>query len=112
MRIRVTHLCLLAIVLIGFVYGVAWEVRFWNYMPDGGPGGDWMVSPLLYWPPILILIFVWLREDAKRQAVRIPTWLSLAAPMIFPIGLPYYFFRTSPVRRGFIRLAMFLLFVA
>jgi hypothetical protein len=109
---RIAHLYLGAVLLLHIVVAILYEAHFWNYTPDGGPEGDWMTSPAIYWSPLLVLIFLWIRADAKDRHVVLSPWLSFAIPLLFPLGVPFYYFRTNQPLRAFQRSAMFLLFVA
>jgi hypothetical protein len=104
------HFYLAAILLLHLSVGILGEAHFWKYMPDGGPGGDWMISPAIYWVPLLILIYLWLRADARYRQAVLPPWLSIAAPIVFPIGVPFYYFRTNRVYTAFFRIGLLLLF--
>lgn len=107
---RITHFYLVAILLLHLIVGILGQVYFWNYVPDGGPGGDWMTSPAIYWPPLLALICLWLHADAKHRHAMLPAWLLIGAPIVFPIGIPFYYFRSSELPIAFSRLGLFLLF--
>jgi hypothetical protein len=100
-----------AILFLHLVGAILYEAYFWNYVPDGGPGGEWMISPATYWVPLLTLLILWLRTDAKERNAGIPGWALLVAPVLFPIGIPYYFFSTNPMRTAVLRLGLALLFV-
>lgn len=69
-----------------------------------------MVSPAIYWPPLLILIFLWIRADAKHRKVIVPCWVSLGITVLFPLGVPIYLARTYQLRPAIYRVGMFLLF--
>ncbi len=109
---RHAGLCLGAIVLLHAVYAALWHVWFWNYAPDGGPGGNWMISPAIYWIPLFSLIYIWCRVDSNQRKVRLPFGRAMFVTFLFPIGVPYYFFRTHARREALVRTCRFLIFVA
>ena len=106
------HLYLCAIILLHAICTALSQAWFWNYAPDGGPGGDWMISPAIYWIPLFCLIFIWCRVDSNQRKVRLPFGGSMLVTLLFPIGVPYYFFRTYSRRLALIRTGQFFVFVA
>src|SRR6478735_7684478 len=108
---RRAHLYLIAILVHHLVAAILYETYFWCCFPDGGGRGEWLTSPATYWVPLLILLYLWLRADLKDRNIGLPTWTSVLAPIFFPLGVPYYFLRTYPLRAGASRIALAILFV-
>ena len=106
------HIYLGVIILLHGVSAALWEVWFWNYAHHGRPEGDWMVSPAIYWMPLFFLIFIWCRVDSSQRMVRLPFGVSVLVTFLFPIGVPYYFFRIYSRRLALIRTGQFLVFAA
>ena len=79
-------------------------------MPDAEQ--NWMVSPEIYWVPLLILLFVWCVVDAKEREVQRPLLWAVFVSLLFPIGVLSYFARTYPVRPAIVRIGLAALFVA
>ena len=109
---RHANLYLGAIILLHAAAAALSEAWFWNYAPDGGSAGDWMISPAIYWIPLLCLIFIWCRIDANQRKVRLSFGGSMLVTLFFPIGVPYYFFRTYSRRLALVRSGQFLAFIA
>jgi hypothetical protein len=103
------HLYLGAIVVLHAACAALWHVWFWN---SGGPRGDWMISPVIYWIPLFCLILIWCRVDSNQRNAGLPIVGSMLVALFFPLGVPYYFFRTYSRRLALIRTGQFLLFVA
>ena len=105
------HIYLVAILLLHAGGAALWQVWFWNYVPDGGPEGDWMLSPAIYWIPLFSLLYVWCRVDAETRNVQFPFSASILVSLFFPIGVPFYFFKTYSRRDALIHTGLFLIFV-
>lgn len=84
------HIYLGAIVLLHAACAALSQASFWKYAPDGGPEGDWMFSPAIYWIPLFCLILIWCRVDSNQRKVGFPFGGSLLVSVFFPIGVPFY----------------------
>jgi hypothetical protein len=109
---RHAHIYLIAIVLLHVATSALFEAYFWLYVPDGGPGGDWMRSGWIYWLPLFGLLYIWCRVDAKDRHVELPFGASTLVAFLFPIGVSYYFFKTYPRRRALIQIALAAAFIS
>jgi len=63
-----------------------------------------------YWISWVIFVYLWCRADAKDRQVGLPLLASVLVPLLFPLGVPYYFLRTYPRRRAWLHIGMALLF--
>ena len=97
------HTYLAAIVVLTIGYVVLHQVRFWQAFPDRS--FERIPAPALYWIPLLILLYLWCRSDAKERRIDLPIATSILVPLFFPIGIPYYFFHTYDTRRALLRIA-------
>lgn len=111
---RRAHIVLAAILLLHFVVAALSEAFFWLYVPDGPGLGDalWMRSPRIYWPSLMFLLLVWCVTDAKDRSVELPLGAAIALPFLFPIGVPYYYWKTYPRRAAIEHIGLFAVFVA
>jgi hypothetical protein len=109
---RRAHPYLGAIILLHAAAGALSEAWFWNYVPDGGSAGDWMINPAIYWILLCCLIFFWCKTDASQRKVQFPVGGSMLVALVFPVGVPYYFFRTYSRRLALVRSGQFFAFVA
>jgi hypothetical protein len=78
-------------------------------MPDAEP--NWMVSPTIYWVPLLLLLFMWCVVDAKERRIHRPFGWAMFVSLLFPIGVPTYFARTYSARPAIVRISLATLFV-
>jgi hypothetical protein len=106
---RHAHVYLLAIVLHHVGATARHEAYFWLDAPDGAA---WLISPATYWIPLIALLFVWCVVDAKNRHIKLPFWVPLVVSLIFPIGVPYYYWRTYPRRAAFVQMGLFAIFMA
>ena len=42
----------------------------------------------------------WVKADAAERRVKIPSGAALLVPFVSVIGIPYFFFRTYPIKKG------------
>jgi hypothetical protein len=116
------HICLVAIVALHIVYPALWAARFWLYplgeVLDGGeapvadvPVGIRLIDIRSYWLALLVLLFLWCRADATDRRIQIPSAVSVLVSLLFPIGVPYYFFRTYPLNRALVHIGWAVAFV-
>src|SRR5215831_3514970 len=93
---RHAHVYLIAILLLHIVVAVLYEAYFWLYVPDGIGLAEaaWMRSPTIYWAGLVVLLYIWCRVDAKDRRVTLPPGAVILVPLLFPIGVPYYYWRT------------------
>jgi hypothetical protein len=101
---RFKHVYLAAIVLLHIGYAIFYQVRFWNNFPDGDmnqvPDGTGYLIALV------ILLYLWFRADARYRKVDPPLILSVLVPLLFPVGVPYYFLRTYSRRRALLHIGL------
>lgn len=111
---RHAHLYLAAILLLHAGVAALDEAYFWLYIPDGEGlvEAAWMRSPAIYWVPLIVLLSVWCRVDAKNRRVKPPLGAVLVVPLLFPIGVPYYYWRTYPRHAAFVHIGLFVIFAA
>ena len=105
---RRAHIYLASILLLHSGYIVLYEVQFWNNFPDGDMGK--VPGPATYWIPLLILLYLWCKADAKDRHVDLPFFPSVLVPLLFPIGVPYYFLRTYARRRVLFHIGLAVIF--
>jgi hypothetical protein len=110
---RRSHIFLVMILALHFAMGAGWEYRFWNYYPDGYPPRllDWFLTPYVYWSIVAISLYFWSRTDAKLRGISLPAVATFIVPLLFPIGVPYYFLRTYQVRPAVVRIGLSAAFV-
>ena len=109
---RSASLFLAGIIAWQFGFAALSEAQHWLYFPDASiPLGLQIISKC-YWLGIVGFIYCWCRADAKSRHLVIPVATSLFVPLLFPLGVPYYYLHTYPTRRAFAHIGMFLIFVA
>jgi hypothetical protein len=103
---------LVGIVALQFCIAALAERQFWRYFPDGDiPKWVELLGPC-NWVAIVGLLYLWCRADAKDRRVTIPVATSILVPLLFPIGVPYYYLRTYPARTAFQHIGMAVVFIA
>ncbi len=104
------HIYLASILLLHVGYITLYEVQFWNNFPDG----DWdkVPGPATYWLPLLMLLHLWCKADAKDRHVDLQFFPSVLVALLFPIGVPYYFLRTYPRRLALLHIGLAVMFAA
>jgi hypothetical protein len=107
---RRARIYLAGILILHIGYIALHEVRYWNNFPDGDM--DKVPGPAAYWVPLLILLYLWCRADAKDRNVDFPLLSSVLVPLFFPIGVPYYFLRTYDLRRAVLHIGLAAIFAA
>ena len=107
---RRAHIYLISILLLHIGYAVLYQVQFSNNFPDGDM--DKVPGPATYWIPLLILLYLWCAADAKDRHVDLPVLRSVLVPLLFPIGVPYYFLRTYARRRALLHIGLAVIFAA
>jgi hypothetical protein len=109
-HIRRAHIYLAAILFLHIGYTAFYEVRFESNFPDGDINR--VPGPATYWVPLLIFLYLWCKADAKDRHVDLPFFQSVLVPLLFPVGVPYYFVRTYGHRRGLLRIGLAVIFAA
>jgi hypothetical protein len=109
-HIRHQHIYLAAILLLQIGYVIFYQVRFWNNFPDGDM--DQVPDGTGYWIALVILLYLWCRADAKDRQVALPLIASVLVPLLFPVGVPYYFLRTYSRRRALLHIGLAVAFAA
>lgn len=109
-HIRRAHIYLASILVLHIGYIVLYAVQFWSNFPDRDM--DKVLGPAAYWAPLLILLYLWCKADAKDRHVDLPFFQALLVPLLFPIGVPYYFLRTYPRRRALLHIGVAVIFAA
>ena len=107
---RRAHIYLASILLLHIGYVLLYAVQFWNNVPDADM--DKVPGPATYWIPLLILLYFWCKADAKDRHVDLPLLPSVLVPLLFPIGVPYYFLRTYARRRALLHIGLAVIFAA
>lgn len=104
---------LVAIALLHACVTALDESYFWLHAPDGAglETAGWMRSPFLYWVPLVVLLCVWCLVNARSRAVRMPFWKALLVALLFPIGVPYYYWTTYPRASAIAHLGLFASFL-
>jgi hypothetical protein len=110
--VKRAHFFLIAILLHQFVVAALYEAYVWIYFPGAGGRGEWMKSPIIYWVPLLGFLFLWLKADVNERRIGLSPWASITVPVFFPIGVPYYFLRTYPLRAAASRIGLAFVFAA
>ena len=99
---------LLGILALFFCVGVMGIAEFWLYL--GGPRPPWWFrlvrSPFLFWTCLVALLFFWFEAESSDKRPTLPRRMSILAPLLFPIGIPYYFLRTYPTRSAVLRIGL------
>ena len=57
----------------------------------------------------IFLVFLWYRLDSDKIGYRRSPWLNLSIVVLTIVALPYYFFRSRGVKRGFVAVGIMLL---
>jgi hypothetical protein len=57
-------------------------------------------------------LYVWLKSDAGDRRIPLSLGTSMLVPLLFPIGIPYYYFRTYTTRTAILRIGLATLFAA
>jgi hypothetical protein len=104
---KTAHFYLIAILFHHLAGSMLYTAYLWCCVP----GGEWMRSSVIYWVPLIVLLYFWLRADAKDRSIEISTWVSVLVPPLFPVGVPFYFWRTNQSRVAAMRTGLALLFV-
>ena len=103
---------LTGIIALQVVFAAEIEVRFWLYFPDVDvPGWD-VPFGYCYWPAVVGLLYLWCRADAKDRRVALPLSTFVWVPLLFPLGVPYYYFRTYPARSAILHIGLSGIFIA
>ncbi len=94
------------------VLHVSWAARkqaeTWLYWPDGDMSK--LLSSGFYCVPLLILLYMWVKADSEERSVHLPIWASFLVPATFPVGIPYYYFKTYPLRPALVHVGLAALF--
>ncbi len=111
---RHAHVYLVAILLLHIGIAALSEAYFWLYVPDGEGLAEaaWMVNPAIYWVPLMAWLYLWCVVDAKDRHVQPPFGAAIVVTLVFPIGVPYYYWRTYPPRAAMVHIGSFTIFVA
>jgi hypothetical protein len=107
-HIRRAHIYLASILVLHIGYIVLYAVQFWSNLPDEDM--DKVPGPVTYWAPLLILLYLWCKADAKDRHVDLPFFHALLVSLLFPIGVPYYFLRTYSRRRALLHIGLAVIF--
>ena len=88
-------------------------MQYWKYFPDEGDNPNWLEwINHSYWIVVVGLLYFWCRADAEDRGVKIPVAISILEPLLFPVGVPSYYFRTYPARSAFLHIGMAGIFIA
>jgi hypothetical protein len=111
---RRANLFLAGIIAQQFGFAALAEAQFWHYFPDGDiPEWVQVISKWYwYWVVLVALLYFWCKADAKDRQVVIPVTTSVLVPLLFPIGIPYYFLRTYSTRPAILHIGWAVIFVA
>ncbi|MCC8674117.1 hypothetical protein [Xanthomonas vesicatoria] len=63
------------------------------------PGWTGPANDLLRFAVLLVLIFVWLAADSRRQGFRRPMWINIGMVLAWLVFIPIYLYRSRPVGR-------------
>ena len=109
---RRAHIYLLAILLLHAGVAAVDEAYWWLYAPDGEGIAEaaWMISPVIYWVPLVVLLFVWCIVDARNRHVKRPLGAAILVALVFPVGVPYYYWRTYARRAAVVHIGLFVIF--
>ena len=103
---------LAGIILLQVVVAAEAERRLWLYFPDGDVPGWLVLLGYCYWPAVVGLLYLWCRADAKDRRVAMPPSTFVWVPLLFPVGIPYYYFRTYPARSATFHIGLAGIFTA
>jgi hypothetical protein len=96
------------------VLHVGWAARkqaeTWLHWPHGDMSK--LLSSSFYWVPLVVLLYMWFKADSVERRVHLPMWASFLVPATFPIGIPYYYFRTYPLRPALVHVGLAACFAA
>src|SRR5687767_3107743 len=101
---RRSHIFLALIVVLHAVWAARKQAEIWLYWPDGDLSK--LLSSVFYCVPLLILLYMWCKADSGERRIDLPTWASLVVPATFPVGIPYYYFRTYPLRSALVHIGL------
>jgi hypothetical protein len=104
------HLWLIAILMLHAFIGILSDAYWWRCFPEGGPQCWWLGSPFIYWVPLLILLYLWLRADIAERQAELPYLSVVLLPLVFPVGVPYYYWRTLPLRAAILNIGLALVY--
>ena len=103
---------LVGIIAAQFGFAAFGEMQYWKYFPDDGDNPNWLEwINHSDWIVVLGLLYFWCRGDAKDRRVTIPVAISILVPLLFPVGVPYYYFRTYPARSALLHIGFAILFL-
>jgi hypothetical protein len=99
--------------ILGLQFGVgAFAVaERWLYFPDGDVPISAGAVNVIYWIGIVGLLYGWCRADAKCRQLAIPAIEFLLVPLLFPVGIPYYYLHTYPLRAALLHIGGAAVFV-
>ncbi|MEA5124019.1 hypothetical protein [Xanthomonas floridensis] len=63
------------------------------------PGWTGPASDLVRFAVLLVLIFVWLAADSRRQGFRRPMWINIGMVLAWLVFIPIYLYRARPAGR-------------
>jgi hypothetical protein len=111
-KLRRASLFLVGIIAVQFGFAAMDEAQHWLYFPDGDIPTWQQLLGHCYWVAVVGLLYLWCREDAKDRVVTPPFAISILVPVLFPIGVPYYYWPTYPSRSAFLHVGLAVLFLA
>jgi hypothetical protein len=103
---------LAGIMMCQFGFAALGEVRYWLWFPEGDIPKWYQVAMKCYWLSVVGLLYFWCRADAKGRQLAITVTTSILVPLLFPIGVPFYYLRTYPTRSALIHIGLAVIFVA
>jgi hypothetical protein len=107
---RRSYVYLALIVVLHVAWAAQKQAEAWLSWPDGDMSR--MLGSSFYFAPLLVLIHMWRRSDSKERDVSLSLVPAVLVPAIFPVGIPYYFFRTYPFRPALAHFGLAVLFAA
>ncbi len=111
---RRAHIYLVSIASLHILYGTLQALQ-WYYRL--GYEGDLVVLPvrdaitIAFLVALTMLLYLWCRADAKDRHIELPFGALFFVPVLFPIGVPYYFLRTYSLGRAFAHIGLAAVFV-
>lgn len=107
-----SHIFLVGILFLFFGVGVLGVMEFWHYLDL--PPSTWyqvIANPVVFWMCLMGLLYSWIKADANDRSIPLSLGTSILVPLLFPIGIPYYYLRTYATRSALLHIGLAVLFV-
>ena len=107
------HIWLVAILAQFCGFGALGQASWWMYL-DGPKAPAWLPLATTSVPAFSMclvgFLYLWCRADAKGRRISLAPGISILVPLLFPIGIPYYYLRTYPTRSAIFHICLAAIF--